>query len=174
MRMCNGQAAAQPCVVSCSNQRRRQIGFPHRPRRVNDQMPEFIAKKLVQILIAKDKNPGNCKVLIMGITFKENVADIRNSKVVDVVRELMDYSVHVHIHDPHASPNEVAHEYKLTLQDEISTGYDAVVVAVSHREFQEMDAAFFKKIMKENPILLDIKGIYDRNAMNGSLTYWRL
>ena len=143
-------------------------------RRVNDGMPAFVAKRLVQLITAKGKNLSTCKVLVLGITFKENVADIRNSKVVDVVRELMDYSVHVHVHDPHASPNEVAHEYKLTLQDEISTGYDAVVVAVSHREFQGLDAAFFKKIMKENPILLDIKGIYDRNTMNGSLTYWRL
>lgn len=143
-------------------------------RRVNDGMPAFIAKRLVQMMIQKGKNLSTSKVLVLGITFKENVADIRNSKVVDVVRELMDYSVHVHVHDPHASPNEVAHEYKLTLQDDISTGYDAVIVAVAHREFQSMDHAFFTKIMKENPILLDIKGIYDRKLMNGTLTYWRL
>jgi UDP-N-acetyl-D-galactosamine dehydrogenase len=86
----------------------------------------------------------------------------------------MDYSIHVHVHDPHASPNEVAHEYKLTLQDEISTGYDAVIVAVAHREFESFDHAYYTKIMKENPILLDIKGIYDRKSMNGTLTYWRL
>ncbi|MCK6691236.1 MAG: nucleotide sugar dehydrogenase [Thermoanaerobaculia bacterium] len=143
-------------------------------RRVNDGMPAFIAKRLVQMMIQKGKNLSTSKVLVLGITFKENVADIRNSKVVDVVRELMDYSVHVHIHDPHASPNEVAHVYKMTLQDEISTGYDAVLVAVAHREFQNLDHAFFTKIMKENPILLDIKGIYDRKLMNGTLTYWRL
>lgn len=143
-------------------------------RRVNDGMPAFIAKRLVQMMIQKGKNLSTSKVLVLGITFKENVADIRNSKVVDVVRELMDYSVHVHIHDPHASPNEVAHAYKMTLQDEISTGYDAVIVAVAHREFQDLDHAFFTKIMKENPILLDIKGIYDRKLMNGTLTYWRL
>ena len=143
-------------------------------RRVNDGMPAFVAKRLVQMITQKGKNLSNCKVLVLGITFKENVADIRNSKVVEVVRELMDYSVHVHIHDPHASPNEVAHEYKLTLQDEISSGYDAVLVAVAHREFEKLDSGFFKKIMKDNPILLDIKGMYERSAMNGTLTYWRL
>lgn len=143
-------------------------------RRVNDGMPAFIAKRLVQMMIQKGKNLATTKVLVLGITFKENVADIRNSKVVDVVRELMDYSVNVHVHDPYASPNEVAHEYKLTLVDEISTGYDAVIVAVAHKEFEKFDHAFFTGIMKENPILLDIKGIYDKKAMNGTLTYWRL
>lgn len=143
-------------------------------RRVNDGMPAFVAKRLVQMITQKGKNLSSCKVLVLGITFKENVADIRNSKVVEVVRELMDYSVNVHVHDPHASPNEVAHVYKLTLLDEIYTGYDAVIVAVAHEEFLKLDMGFFKKIMKEDPILLDIKGIYDRSSMNGTLTYWRL
>ncbi|MCB9316630.1 MAG: nucleotide sugar dehydrogenase [Lewinellaceae bacterium] len=143
-------------------------------RRVNDGMPAFVAKRLVQLLTQKGKNLSGCKVLVMGITFKENVADIRNSKVVDVVRELMDYSINVHIHDPHASPNEVAHAYRLTLQDEISTGYDAVIIAVGHREFLDLDHDYFINIQKENPILLDIKGIYKREEMNSTLTYWRL
>jgi len=143
-------------------------------RRVNDGMPAFVAKRLVQLLTQKGKNLSACKVLVMGITFKENVADIRNSKVADVVQELMDYSIHVHIHDPEASPNEVAHEYRLTLVDEISHGYDAVVVAVSHNEYKSLDAAYFKKIMKDNPILLDIKAMYRREDMEPTLTYWRL
>ena len=143
-------------------------------RRVNDGMPAFVAKRLVQLLTQKGKNLSACKVLVMGITFKENVADIRNSKVADVVQELMDYSINVHLHDPHASPNEVAHEYRLTLVDEISNGYDAVLVAVSHNEYKSLDAAYFKKIMKDNPILLDIKAMYRRQDMEPTLTYWRL
>lgn len=143
-------------------------------RRVNDGMPAFVAKRLVQLLTQKGKNLSACKVLVMGITFKENVADIRNSKVTDVIHELMEYSIHVHIHDPHASPNEVAHEYRLTLQDEISNGYDAVLVAVGHNEYKAMDAAFFAKIMKDNPILVDIKAMYKREDMEPTLTYWRL
>ena len=141
-------------------------------RRINDGMPAFIAKRLVQMMIQKGKSPQNTKLLVKGITFKENVSDIRNSKVVDLVRELMGYSINVHITDPHASPNEVAHEYKLTLVDEISTNYDAVIVAVNHDEYKNLDLNYFKSIMNDDPILMDLKGIYDPSE-NG-ITYWRL
>ncbi len=141
-------------------------------RRVNDGMPAWVAKKLVQLLIKKDKSPHLAKVLVLGITFKENVADIRNSKVATLVRELQDFSINVHIVDPYASPNEVAHEYKLTLSDKISTGYDAVVVAVAHDEYRNYDSAFFKSIMGKNPILVDLKAIYER--VDDGIEYWRL
>ena len=141
-------------------------------RRVNDFMPGFIAKKLVQTLIEKGKNPADCKILVKGITFKENVADIRNSKVVNLIRELMDYSLNVHIVDSHASPNEVAHEYKLTLVDEISKNYDAVIVAVAHNEYKALDLDYFKKIMVKSPLLFDLKGIYPKSG-NG-IEIWRL
>ncbi len=143
-------------------------------RRINDGMPAFIAKRLAQTLTQKGKNLSRCKVLVMGITFKENVADIRNSKVADVVQELMDYSIYVHIHDPHASPNEVAHEYRLTLIDQLSNDYDAVVLAVAHDEYKKLDADFFVSLMKSEPILFDIKGIYSRKLMESRMTYWRL
>ena len=143
-------------------------------RRINDGMPAHIAKRLVQLLIEKDLNPRNSKVLVMGITFKENVSDIRNTKVVDLVRELMDYSINVHIHDPYASPNEIAHEYKLTLIDHISQGYDAVVVAVAHQEYRAFDIAYFKSITTPNAILMDLKGVFDRTAMEKEFKYWRL
>jgi UDP-N-acetyl-D-glucosamine/UDP-N-acetyl-D-galactosamine dehydrogenase len=142
-------------------------------RRINDSMPAYVAKKLVQMLIGKGKNPSECKVLCLGVTFKEDVADIRNSKVVNMIRELMEYSVAVHLHDSHASANEVAHEYKLTLLDEIGTGYDAVIVAVGHENYLTFDEAYFKAIMKNSPILIDLKGIYDRSKMTG-LDIWRL
>lgn len=141
-------------------------------RRVNDGMPAWIAKRLVQLLIQRNKNPRQAKVLVLGITFKENVADIRNSKVAALVHELQDYSVNVHVVDPYASPNEVAHEYKLTLVDRISNGYDAVVVAVAHEEYRQYDSAFFKSIMRENPILVDLKALYDR--VDDEIEYWRL
>ncbi|GAB4497608.1 MAG: nucleotide sugar dehydrogenase [Saprospiraceae bacterium] len=141
-------------------------------RRINDGMPAWIAKKLVQLLIQKDKSPGKAKVLVLGITFKEDVADIRNSKVAALVHELQDYSINVHVSDPYASPNEVAHEYKLTLVDKISDDYDAVVVAVAHEQYKKYDAAFFKSIMKENPILMDLKALY--NNVNSGIQYWRL
>ena len=143
-------------------------------RRVNDAMPGFIAKKLVQLLIAKGKNPNNAKVLIMGITFKEDVADIRNSKVIDLARELMDYSVHVHLTDPHASPNELAHEYKLNLVDKPSDDYDAVMVSVAHKDYRAMNFTDFKGIMKDEPILFDLKSLFDYPTPEEGLTYWRL
>ena len=141
-------------------------------RRVNDGMPAWIAKRLVQLLIQRDKNPSKAKVLVLGITFKENVADIRNSKVANLVHELQDYSVNVHVVDPNASPNEVAHEYKLTLVDKISDGYDAVIVAVAHREFTGFDSDFFKKISSQKPILMDLKGLYEN--VDKEIEYWRL
>jgi len=141
-------------------------------RRINDSMPGFIAKWLVQMLIQKGKSPQNSKVLVMGVTFKQNVSDIRNSKVVDLVRELMQFSINVHLTDPHATPNGVAHEYNLTLVDQISTDYDAVVVAVNHATYKDYDIEYFKKIMNSNPILMDLKGMYEPSE-NG-VDYWRL
>ena len=141
-------------------------------RRINDGMPAWIAKKLVQMLISKGKNPGQCKVLMMGVTFKENVSDIRNSKVVNLIHELMQYSVVVHVVDPHASHNEVAHEYKLVMTENISSDYDAVVVTVGHGQHRSLDEQYFKSIMKENAILMDIKGIYNFDATD--FTYWKL
>jgi UDP-N-acetyl-D-galactosamine dehydrogenase len=143
-------------------------------RRVNDAMPGFIAKKMVQLLIQKGKNLKNAKVLIMGATFKENVADIRNSKVIDVVRELMDFSVHVHLADPYASPNEMAREYKMTLVDQISDDYDAIIVAVAHREYRSWTTDDFVSKMKEDPILFDLKSLYNYPSDDSGLTYWRL
>lgn len=143
-------------------------------RRINDGMPAFIAKRLTQMLIQRGKNPSQTKVLIMGITFKEDVADIRNSKVADLAHEIMQYSINVHITDPYASPNEVAKEYRLTLVDNISSDYDAVLVAVNHKEYQGLDLEYFKSICNTDPILLDIKAIYEKPEPGSGITYWRL
>ncbi len=142
-------------------------------RRVNDYIPHFIAKRLVQTLIEAGKNPGECKVLVKGITFKEDVADIRNSKVVDLVKELMDYSLNVHIVDPWASPNEVAHEYGITLIDQPVGQYDAIVLAVNHKEYSSLTIEDFKKLSKGKVVLFDIKGTYDKKDMTEAV-YWRL
>ncbi len=142
-------------------------------RRINDEMPRFIAKRLIQIMLHKGKSPQNSKVLVMGITFKEDVADIRNSKVGDLVHELMDYSIHVHIVDPHASPNEVASEYKFSMVDQISDGYDAVIISVAHKDYKALKPSYFKEICKENAIIMDLKAIYDPEGFEG-LMYWRL
>lgn len=143
-------------------------------RRINDGMPAFIAKRLIQMLIQKGKSPQNAKVLVKGMTFKENVADIRNSKVVELINELMEYSVNVHIVDPHASPNEVAHEYKLTLLENVSTDYDAVIVAVSHEEYKHLSEDDFASLMGNDSILMDLKSMYKPLTNSKAFTYWSL
>ena len=141
-------------------------------RRVNDYIPHFIAKRLVQMLIENGKNPGKSKVLVKGITFKENVSDIRNSKVVDLIKELMEYSLNVHTVDSYASPNEVAHEYGISIIDTPVGKYDAVIVAVAHNEYKEKDAAYFKNLMNGTPILFDLKGIF--NFSENDIQIWKL
>ena len=143
-------------------------------RRVNDAMPAHIAKRLVQVLIACGKNPSQCKVLVMGVTFKEDVADIRNSKVADLVRELMQYSVAVHLIDPLASANEVAHEYQLSLMDGPGSQYDAVCVTVAHEAYRQWTMTDFKNIMSDSPVLFDLKGIFAAPDPEEGILYWRL
>ena len=141
-------------------------------RRVNDGMPAWIAKRLVQLLIQRHKNPRDARVLVLGITFKENVADIRNSKVAALVHELQGYFIQVEVVDPNASPTEVEQEYQLQLAPQISAGYDAVIVAVAHQDFKHFDSDFFSSIMTDQPILMDLKGIY--KYIDERITYWRL
>jgi UDP-N-acetyl-D-galactosamine dehydrogenase len=140
-------------------------------RRVNDFIPIFIAKRIVQALIEQDKNPGKSKVLVMGVTFKEDISDIRNSKVVDLVRELMDYSIQVDVVDPYGSPNELAHEYGITLIDEPVGLYDIIVLAVGHSVYLKMDVSDFKKLSKGSIFMFDIKGVLNPKDY---VNYWRL
>jgi UDP-N-acetyl-D-glucosamine/UDP-N-acetyl-D-galactosamine dehydrogenase len=143
-------------------------------RRVNDGMPAWIAKRMTQTLITKGKNPSETKVLVLGITFKEDVSDIRNSKVADLVRELEGYSINVNIYDPHADAEEIAHEYQLTMSSEIGDDYDAVLVAVAHEDFKSTSINDYLALMNGTPILFDLKGMYDKEEFSKSLTYWRL
>ena len=140
-------------------------------RFTNEAMPAFIAKRMTQFLIEQGKNPGTSKVLLMGLTFKENVSDIRNSKVADLVKELESFSLKVDISDPFASAEEVKAEYGFELVDEPSDDYDAIIVAVSHYKFRNLSEDYFIGRMNENPILFDLKGIYRKSD---KLIYWRL
>lgn len=141
-------------------------------RRLNDSIPGHIAKKLVQYLIGQEKNPADCKVLVMGITFKENVSDIRNSKVADLIHEIKGYSVAVDVVDPHASGEEVMHEYDIELSQRAEGPYDAVVVAVNHDAYKSLSSEHFKELMNGSPTLIDIKGMY--SFVDPDLHYWRL
>ncbi|MFD1467484.1 nucleotide sugar dehydrogenase [Hymenobacter caeli] len=143
-------------------------------RTTNDNMGAYIARKTVQMMIKKGKDVAKSRVLVMGATFKENVEDIRNSKVADVIQELKNFSVNVDIVDPHADSDELLHEYgfRLTATDDLRTDYDAVIVAVGHKAYAAKDEAYFKSITADNAVLVDIKGLY-RNQMQ-ELHYWSL
>src|SRR5580704_1295907 len=122
-------------------------------RRINDDMGAHVARKLVQQLIKLDKQVAHTKVLVMGATFKENVSDIRNSKVVDVITELTNYSVQTEITDPLADAEEFHHEYGITLRKDVGKDYDAVIVAVNHDGFSTLDDAYFKNILEKDGII---------------------
>ncbi|MDP1744123.1 MAG: nucleotide sugar dehydrogenase [Bacteroidota bacterium] len=153
-----------------------QLGYHARVinsgRYVNDSMGFYIAKQTVKKIIAAKKNLTISRVLLMGATFKENVSDIRNSKVADIVKEFKSFGVAVDIVDPYASSEELMHEYGFGLTKEIGKGYDAVVVAVNHEEYTQLDETFYKSILSEGGILVDVKGILKNNIKE--LTYWSL
>jgi UDP-N-acetyl-D-galactosamine dehydrogenase len=140
-------------------------------RRVNDFIPTFIAKKVVQSLIEQDKNPGKSRVLIMGITFKEEVSDIRNSKVIDLIKELKDYSVAVDVIDPNADPLELKQHYNVNLQPSPTGKYDSIVLAVGHQSYRNMTPTDFEKLSNGPVYLFDIKGVLNKNDFKN---YWRL
>ena len=142
-------------------------------RRVNDRIPHFIAKTLVQKLIEAGKNPGNCKVLVQGVTFKENVADIRNSKVVDLIKDLQGYSINVHVVDPFASSEELFQEYELELHDVQESNYDAVVIAVAHEIYKNQSRESIVSMMNEHPILFDLKRAKPE-LHSEDIIYWSL
>lgn len=141
-------------------------------RVINDGMAGYVAKKVLQHIIQSSGNIRNAKVLVMGATFKENVSDIRNSKVADVVKELQSYSLNVEVTDPHASSDELKHEYGFGLTANTGNDYDAVIVTVPHQAYRGLDDAYFASITKEQAMVADLKGIY-RNKIN-SRAYWSL
>jgi len=135
-------------------------------------MGEYVAKNVVQRLIKKGKVIGKSRVLVMGATFKENVSDIRNSKVADVIEELKSYSINVDVTDPYADSSELKHEYGFELVKKIGKGYDAIIAAVSHREYLNLDEKYFKSLLSKDGIVVDLKGMY-RGKIK-SLEYWSL
>lgn len=141
-------------------------------RYVNDSMGFYIGKQTVKKIIAQGKNIQEAKVLVMGATFKEDVSDIRNSKVIDVVSELKSFQVKVDLVDPHASSDEMVHEYGVKLV-EIGNNYDAIIVAVNHKEYRQLDEAYFKSLLKDGKgVFVDIKGVF-RDKIT-TLEYWSL
>jgi UDP-N-acetyl-D-galactosamine dehydrogenase len=141
-----------------------EVGFNSRVilagRYINDNMPNYLHKKILQHVITNNDNVKESKVLVMGATFKEDVADVRNSKVANVVNNLRAYNIPVDVIDPHADSAELEHEYGFGLIKEIGKDYAAVIIAVAHKEYKQYDDAFFASITKPDALIADLKGVY--------------
>ncbi len=135
-------------------------------RRINDNMGAYVAKEVVKLLIKKSHKVDGARILVLGITFKENCPDIRNSRVIDVISELSDFGCAVEVYDPWADAAEVKHEYRLALVEKPSGKYDAVVLAVAHKEFATLDIDTLKK---ENSVVYDIKGVLEKGKADKRL-----
>jgi UDP-N-acetyl-D-glucosamine/UDP-N-acetyl-D-galactosamine dehydrogenase len=151
-----------------------ELGFNSRVilsgRYINDNMGNYLAKKVLQHVIANSENVKQAKILVMGATFKENVSDIRNSKVTDVIKALQSYHLNVSVHDPFADGEEMEEEYGIPLTADLDNDYDAVIISVPHRQYVNFDDAYFQAVTKDRALIADLKGIY-RGKIN-SRTYW--
>ena len=148
-------------------------------RRINDYMGKFIAENTVKLLIKAGKAVKGSKVLILGFTFKENISDIRNTRVVDIYNELKEYGIEVFVHDPYAYPDEVKEEYGIDLLEDINLDkpYDGIIVAVKHKPFKFLKFQDLKGFTNNGgkPVLVDVKGLYNpQEADKEGFLYWRL
>ena len=135
-------------------------------RRINDNMGIHIANRVIKLMTQNDLPVNKSKILVLGITFKENCPDIRNSRAIDVIRELQSFGADVEVYDPHADGDEVKHEYGLSLIGQLNRKYSAIVLAVSHNEFKLLD---WPAIKNENTIIYDVKGFLDKNLVTARL-----
>ena len=137
-------------------------------RRLNDNMGRYVASQVVKLMIARDLKVKGAKVLVLGITFKENCPDIRNTKVVDIVHELRQYGVEVDIYDPWANPHEVTHEYGLESLSELNGNhYEAIILAVAHNQFKELNLQDL--VSNDHSVIYDVKGILPPDQVAGRL-----
>ena len=146
-------------------------------RRIKDNMGRYVARSMIKLMLRNGLDVARCTVGVLGITFKENCPDTRNSKVVDIVRELQDHGVKVVVSDPHADVQELEHEYGIRLgKVDADHPVDSLVVAVAHREYRAMDPAHLRKCVRgDKPVLMDVKSICDRAAAEAAgFTLWRL
>jgi len=138
-------------------------------RFINDDMAKYVARKIITHVL---KNSSDPKVLVKGVAFKENVSDIRNSKIIDTVKELLAFNIKVDVEDPYAVEEEVHEEYGLHLKKQLDNDYDAVIITVPHLPYKELDDAHFASITKEHAMVADLKGIYRNKIINRK--YWSL
>lgn len=135
-------------------------------RRINDNMGVFVASKLVKLMIRKGHTIKDTRVLLLGITFKENCPDIRNSRVIDIYRELAEYGINVEVYDPWANADEVEKEYGFRLIDQPAGPYDGIVMAVAHEQFRQLDYAVLRT---EKTVIYDLKGLLEKESVDSRL-----
>ena len=135
-------------------------------RRVNDTMGMFVANKTVKLMIQKGVSVKGAKALVLGITFKENCPDIRNTRVVDIIAELQAFGMEVYVYDPHANADEVAAAYGITLCPQLGTNYSALIVGVAHNEFKQLD---YQSVLAPQAVVFDTKGIWDKAGVDARL-----
>jgi UDP-N-acetyl-D-galactosamine dehydrogenase len=138
-------------------------------RYINDDMAKYVARKIITHVLRISNEP---KVLVKGVTFKENVSDIRNSRIVDAVKELLAFNIKVDVEDPYAIEEEVHEEYGLHLAREVAKDYDAVIVTVPHDQYKDLDDAWFTSVTREGALIADLKGTYKNKITNRK--YWSL
>ena len=139
-------------------------------RRTNDNMGHHIAASVIKLLLQKKIDTTQCRVLVMGLTFKENCPDLRNTRVVDIISELKEFGVEVDVHDPWADGAEAGHEYGIELVRELVPGtYDAVIVTVAHKQYREMGIAELRALCREKSVIYDVKSVFPRSQVDGSL-----
>ncbi len=140
-------------------------------RKINDNLSKHVVNRVLDHFKLKNKKASNAKILVLGVTFKENVSDIRNSKIIEVIQELKSHNVKIEIYDPHVNRKKLKDDYKLDTIDKIGKEYDGIIAAVKHKEFIEFQPKMLKSICEAQAILIDIKSIY--KEIDG-LTYWSL
>ena len=139
-------------------------------RRLNDSMAEYVAMRVIKLMIGRNIQPAGARVLMLGLTFKENCPDVRNTKVADVVKELQGFGCNVDVHDPWVDAHEAHHEYGIEMKAKPEAGsYDAVVLAVAHREFVELGAAGIRRFGSPNVVIYDIKHVLPKGESDGRL-----
>ena len=139
-------------------------------RRINDGMGGYIAERVARLMMQKMINVVGAKILVMGLAFKENCPDIRNSKVIDIINTLKSFNAHIDVYDPWVDPLQVSEEYGISIVNELkSSNYDAVVLAVAHREFLDMGSRKIRDLCRENSVLFDVKYIFTSHEVDGRL-----
>jgi UDP-N-acetyl-D-galactosamine dehydrogenase len=139
-------------------------------RRLNDHMGQYVASQVIKLMAHRGRSVVGADILVLGLTFKENTPDIRNTRVVDIIHELRDYTARVDVHDPNVDPDEAAHEYGLELIGELEPGrYDAVILAVGHDQYRALGSEGVRRLLKPGGVLYDIKYVFPKDGVDGRL-----